>query len=45
MGIVISDIIIRYHQGNEQQGRRKLMGVGDERMALGAQVRHTLGAL
>lgn len=27
MGIVISDIIIRYHQGNEQLGRRKLMGV------------------
>jgi len=45
MGIVISNIIIRYHRGNEQQGRKELVSVADERMALGAQGRHALGAL
>ena len=45
MGIVISNIIIRDHRGNEQQGWKELVSVEDERMALGAQGRHALGAL
>ena len=41
----MSIIIIRYRPSGEQQGREKLMSVGDDRVALGAQIRHTLGAL
>lgn len=44
MGIVISDnIIIRYHQGNEQLGRRKLMVWGKKGWLWGSEVKHTLG--
>lgn len=39
---IIIVIIIRHHCRNEEPGKRKMVSsMGDERLALGAQVRHT----